>query len=96
MHTSRGTPAEYAERIRDQFDRLYAEGAESGTVMCLPLHPFLIGVPHRVDHLAAAIDYILGHEGVWHATGREIADWYLDRYYESTLAAQRAFAERWA
>jgi allantoinase len=96
LHTSRGTPAEYAERIRDQFDRLYAEGAESGTVMCLPLHPFLIGVAHRVDHLAGAIDYILGHDGVWHATGREIAQWYLDHYYDATLAAQRAFAERWA
>jgi peptidoglycan/xylan/chitin deacetylase (PgdA/CDA1 family) len=96
LHTSRGTPAEYAERIRDQFDRLYAEGDESGTVMCLPLHPFLIGVPHRVDHLAGAIDYILGHEGVWHATGREIAAWYLDHYYDAALAAQRAFAAEWS
>lgn len=64
--------------------------------MCLPLHPFLIGVAHRVDHLAGAVDYILGHDGVWHATGREIAQWYLDHYYDATLAAQRAFAERWA
>ena len=96
LHTSRGTPAEYAERVRDQFDRLYAEGAESGTVMCLPLHPFLIGVPHRVEHLAAVIDYILGHDGVWHATGREIADWYLDHCYDAVLAAQRAFATEWS
>jgi allantoinase len=96
LHTSRGTPAEYTEMIKAQFDRLYAEGAESGTVMCLPLHPFLIGLPHRVEHLAQAIDYILGHEGVWHATGREIAAWYLDRYYDGVLAAQRAFAREWA
>jgi hypothetical protein len=63
--------------------------------MCLPLHPFLIGVPHRVDHLAGAIDYILGHEGVWHATGREIAGWYLDRCYDDVLAAQQSFAAAW-
>jgi len=96
LHTSRGTPAEYAERIRDQFDRLYAEGSESGTVMCLPLHPFLIGVPHRVDHLAGVLEYILGHDGVWHATAREIAGWYVEHYLDSTVAAQRDFARDWS
>jgi len=96
LHTTRGTPRQYAEAIKAQFDRLYQEGAESGTVMCLPLHPFLIGVPHRVRALADAIEYILGHPGVWHATGREIAAWYLEHHYDEALAAQQAFRERWS
>ena len=25
------------------------EGAESGTVMCIPLHGFAVGQPHRID-----------------------------------------------
>ena len=33
------------EAIKAQFDRLYMEGADNGQVMCLPLHPYLIGVP---------------------------------------------------
>lgn len=96
LHTSRSTPAQYTELIKAQFDRLYEEGAESGTVFCLPLHPWLIGLPHRADHLAEAIEYIMGHEHVWHATGREIADWYLDNYYDQALIAQKEFTEKWS
>jgi peptidoglycan/xylan/chitin deacetylase (PgdA/CDA1 family) len=96
LHTSHGTPAQYTKLIKAQFDRLYMEGAASGTVYCLPLHPWLIGYPHRVDHLAAAIEYILGHDKVWHATGREITAWYLDHYYDQALTAQKEFTEKWA
>ena len=31
--------------------QLYEEGAENGTVMCIPLHPFLVGQPHRLKPL---------------------------------------------
>ena len=33
--------------IRDQFDVLYEDGAKTGRVMSICLHPFLIGHPHR-------------------------------------------------
>jgi len=36
------TPRRYAEGVRRQFHRLYPEGAHSGTVICIPLHPYLI------------------------------------------------------
>ena len=68
------TPRDYTDAIKAQFDRLYMEGAESGRVMCLPLHPFLVGQPHRVRQLEEALDYITSHDGVWLATGREIAE----------------------
>jgi hypothetical protein len=33
----------------------------------------MIGVPHRIGGLDAALKYICEHEGVWLATGEEIA-----------------------
>ena len=85
LHVAQATPAEYVETCKLQFDRLYAEGATNGRVMCLPLHPFLVGLPHRVDALAEVLGYIMGHAGIWHATGREIADWYLAHHYDAAL-----------
>jgi len=71
--------ADFDRMIRDTFDTLYAEGAESGRVMCIALHPYIMGQPHRIGHLDAALEYILSHDGVWKPTGEEIADWYIDR-----------------
>lgn len=81
------TPRDYTDAIKAQFDRLYMEGAESGRVMCLPLHPFLVGQPHRVKQLEEALDYITSHDRVWLATGREIAGHYLAHCYDAFATA---------
>jgi peptidoglycan/xylan/chitin deacetylase (PgdA/CDA1 family) len=71
--TSLRYTAEAFERtLCRQFDVLYREGASSGRVMCIALHPYLIGVPHRIDSLDRALAYIVKHPGVWRATGSEI------------------------
>lgn len=67
---------EILRRGRDQFDRLYLDGAKAPRVMAISIHPFLTGVPHRIKYLEALYDYILGHEGVVMWTGSEILDWY--------------------
>ncbi|MDE2604580.1 MAG: polysaccharide deacetylase family protein [Burkholderiales bacterium] len=67
---------EILRRGRDQFDRLYLEGAQSARVMAISIHPYLTGVPHRIKYLEALYDYILGHEGVVMWTGEQILDWY--------------------
>ena len=60
LFQNRNTPVErYTAMVKAQFDQLYAEGAESGTVMCMPLHPFLIGQPHRIAALDEALRYIV-------------------------------------
>src|SRR5262249_8503167 len=81
------TPRDYCVAIKAQFDRLYMEGAENGQVMCLPLHPFLIGQPHRMKQFEEALDYITSHDGVCLATGREIANYYLAHCYDAFAAA---------
>lgn len=75
-------PRRYEMIIRDAFDRLYAEGEESGTVLCIPLHAYQVSHPHRIDAFARALDYIAGHDRVWFATGREIAQHYLQAHYD--------------
>ena len=67
---------EILRRGRDQFDRLYQDGAKAARVMAISIHPYLTGVPHRIKYLEQLYDYILGHEGVVQWTGAEILDWY--------------------
>lgn len=80
------SPREYGRMIKAQFDQLYEEGGEGGMVMCVPLHPFLIGQPHRLAPFLEALDYIKGHEAVWLATGREIAQWYNKHFFDDAVA----------
>lgn len=70
------TPAEYCQFICDGFDVLYREGETSARVLCLALHPGLIGAPHRIGYLEKALDYIGQHPGVWWARGMDIIDAY--------------------
>jgi hypothetical protein len=50
--------------------------------MTIPLHPFVIGLAFRIKYLDKALDYICSHDGVWKATGAEIADHYYAGYYQ--------------
>jgi len=69
-----------------QFDQLYKEGASSGRVMCIALHPFAIGQPHRVKYLDRILNYIMSHDGVWQTTADEIAEYYIANYYDQAVA----------
>jgi allantoinase len=73
----------FARMIRDQFDVLYEDGAKTGRVMAISLHPFLIGHPHRSKYFANALAHITSRQDVWLATGSEIADWYKKNYLEA-------------
>jgi len=63
-------------RVKDQFDRLYAEGAKQPRVMVMSIHPYITGVPHRIKYFEAACDYIRKQKGVWLTTSGEIYDWF--------------------
>jgi len=67
---------EFRQMIVDQFDALYEDGAKSGRIMAICLHPFLIGHPFRAKYLDAAFRHIRSRAEVWFATGGEIVDWY--------------------
>lgn len=65
-------PEEFEAMIRRQFDVLYRESATSPRVMAIALHPYLVGVAHRIGPFESALAYIAGHKEVWFATGAEI------------------------
>jgi allantoinase len=70
------SPADFGRMIRDQFDVLYEDGATTGRVMSICLHPFLIGHPHRSKYLDEALKHIASRQDVWITTGASILDAY--------------------
>jgi len=68
--------AYWVQRCRDQFDRLYAEGARNPRVMAIAVHPYIHGVPHRIRHFEAVYDYMRKKKGVWFTTGEGIYEWF--------------------
>src|SRR6266568_5612960 len=61
---------------REWFDGLYADGATTGRLMVLHLHPWIMGQPWRIRHLDEVLGHISAYQGVWKATGGEVIDWF--------------------
>ena len=80
------SPREYAETLIRQYDRLAEEGAESGTVMCIPLHPYLIGQAHRIAAFEAVLEHIVADGRGWITRSGDIADHFLKHDYDSVMA----------
>jgi len=78
-------PRRYGKMIMENFDRLYAEGAQSGTTMCIPTHNYQVSCPHRLKAFEEALEYITGRSDVWVTTGREIAEYYLEHCYDAAV-----------
>lgn len=71
----RHTEDELRDQWLDHFRALYDEAAaQGGRIMVLPLHSWAIGQPYRIGTLDAVLARILGHPGIWPATGAEILD----------------------
>ncbi len=79
----------FKQMICDQFDVLYKEGAKSGRVMAIAIHPYIIGVPHRMKAFDEALKYICKHKKVWKATGSEIARHYLEQMNGASAAKKK-------
>lgn len=68
--------------FKEQFDELYREGAASGRLMNIGLHPHVIGQPFRIRALRDFIAYAKTFPDVWWTTREEIAAWYLQHHAE--------------
>ncbi|MBN8965011.1 MAG: hypothetical protein J0H89_06425, partial [Rhizobiales bacterium] len=84
------TAEQLCQMICDQFDVLYREGAKSGRVMAIALHPYLIGVPHRIGALDKALKYISKHKKVWKTTSTDIAAHYTAKPSGARLERKRS------
>jgi peptidoglycan/xylan/chitin deacetylase (PgdA/CDA1 family) len=75
--TGRKLIGEYCQIIQDTFDGLYRDGAKTGRMMVISLHPWIMGQPWRSKYLDVALAHIAkSRTGVWKASGSEIVDWY--------------------
>ncbi len=68
------SPREYADTLIRQYDRLAEEGTQSGTVMCIPLHSYLIGQPHRIGPFEAVLEHIAADGRAWITKAGNIVD----------------------
>ncbi|MDF0601996.1 allantoinase PuuE [Psychromarinibacter sp. C21-152] len=78
------TGEDFYQYLKDAFDTLYAEGAESPKMMSVGLHCRLIGRPGKIAGLRRFLDYIAGFEGVWTPRRIDIA-----RHWAETHPPQR-------
>ncbi len=70
------TGPEFVRIVKDQYEQLSADSAESGRVMTLALHPFVIGQPFRHKYLDEALEYLAGRPDIWLTTSDDIAEHY--------------------
>lgn len=81
------TGPQFEEMIVDWFDQLYEDGASTGRVMTVGVHPFIANIPSRHRYLVNALRHIASREEVWMTTSDAIADHYFEHYYEGAVAA---------
>jgi peptidoglycan/xylan/chitin deacetylase (PgdA/CDA1 family) len=62
----------WAKMITDAAARLAADGGESGRLLVLPLHPYVVGQPFRIRYLERALAAVAGTDGVWLATADDV------------------------
>jgi OHCU decarboxylase len=74
------TGEQFFAYLRDAFDTLYAEGAESPKMLSVGLHCRLIGRPGRLASLARFLDHVEQHERVWICRRVEIARHWMLRH----------------
>ena len=79
---------EFVAMAKAQLDVLRREADDDagGRVMCVALHPYLMGMPHRVDGLAAMLDYLMSHDDVWQTTASRIAEHFIEHHYDAFVA----------
>lgn len=81
------SPEQYTDVLKRQFDTLLEEGSTSGTVMCIPIHAYLVGRAHRIGPFAEILRYAEAHkDDIWITTAGEIADHYLGYHYDDAIS----------
>ncbi len=63
----------WLEQVCDAADFLLAEAQSGGgRILGLNIHPWMLGQPHRIGKLEAALEYISALPGVWNASANDI------------------------
>ena len=81
------TTDQFRDALIEEFDVLYTEGATTGRLMNVGLHPHVSGRAHRIRALREFIEHAKSMPNVWWTTREQIADWYLANH-ESHIPGQ--------
>ena len=68
---------EMLRRVKDTVVTLEPELGHNPRVLTMALHPYAIGVPHRLPYLGRAIEFLKARDDTVFMTGSEIADWFV-------------------
>ncbi|MDC0032949.1 polysaccharide deacetylase family protein [Alphaproteobacteria bacterium] len=79
FHFMNASPTDFTQMITDAFNVLHRESEKSGRVVGISLHPFIIGLPHRIGALERGLEYVCRHDDVWLATAEEVTDSFLQQ-----------------
>lgn len=71
---------QYFTYLKDSFDALYEEGAETPRMMSVGLHCRLVGRAGRIKALERFLDYILSHKDVWFCRRIDIARHWIENH----------------
>lgn len=75
---------QFFQYLKDSFDTLYEEGAESPKMLSIGMHCRLLGRPGRIAGLKRFLEYVQQHEDVWFARRIDIANhWHQHHKSES-------------
>jgi peptidoglycan/xylan/chitin deacetylase (PgdA/CDA1 family) len=74
------TTDQFRDILIEELDVLYEEGATTGRIMNIGLHPHVSGRAHRVRAIREFIAHAKSLPSVWWATREEIAAWYLQNH----------------
>ena len=74
------TTDQVRDALIEELDVLYEEGAATGRIMNVGLHPHVTGRAHRIRALREFIEHAKSLPHVWWATREESASWYLENH----------------
>jgi peptidoglycan-N-acetylglucosamine deacetylase len=77
-----GNPADTLTVWKGMFDELHEESKLAPTYCPFQFHPYISGRPGRARTLRAIIRHMKAAEGVWFATGSEVARWCLEELFK--------------
>ena len=66
-------------------------GAEGGRVMCITIHPAVIGQAQRAKYVDLALQYLRSFPDVWFASGRDITEHYMAHCYDAVVERIRTW-----
>ena len=84
MFPSRGTGLENADFLFRNWRAEFAAQYRRGRHFHMTLHPYAIGFGHRVRLLEEFLLFLRTHEGLWNATGSQVADWWQNHFPPQT------------